>query len=111
MVMRIYLSAALTAFALSLLFCWILIPLLKKWRAGQNILSYVKEHKEKGGTPTMGGLAFLLATVLTAVIFLKEADMKTVFTLAVSLSFAVVGLLDDLLKLYHKENLGLKSWQ
>ena len=65
--MKIYLFAALTAFAFSLALCFLLIPLLKKWKAGQNILVFVKEHKGKSGTPTMGGLAFVVATVATAV--------------------------------------------
>ena len=49
----------------SLLLCAALIPLLKKLRAGQYILGYVEEHKEKTGTPTMGGLAFIAAAALT----------------------------------------------
>ena len=48
----------------SLLLCAALIPLLKKLRAGQYILGYVEEHKEKTGTPTMGGLAFIAAAAL-----------------------------------------------
>ena len=57
--MKNYLAAALVAFLLSLVFCLLLIPVLRKLKAGQNILSYVKEHKGKSGTPTMGGLAFV----------------------------------------------------
>lgn len=67
--MKTYLSVALTAFGISFLFCVILIPVLKKIGAGQNILSYVKEHQSKSGTPTMGGLAFVLAATLSALLF------------------------------------------
>lgn len=109
--MEKYFYVALCAFALSFLFCKILIPLLKRLRAGQNILSYVKEHKNKGGTPTMGGIAFILATVFSAAVFLQERSQTVVLTLAVGLAYMCVGLLDDFLKCRRKDNLGLRAWQ
>lgn len=109
--MKRYLLTALIAFAISLISTYFLIPILKKLKAGQNILVYVKEHKNKGGTPTMGGLAFVIATVVTGMIFLDGADKTSVLTLAIALSFALVGFLDDFLKCRHKENLGLRAWQ
>ncbi|MBQ8657680.1 MAG: phospho-N-acetylmuramoyl-pentapeptide-transferase [Clostridia bacterium] len=109
--MKTYLWAALAAFGLSFLLCALLIPLLRKVKAGQNILSYVKEHKEKSGTPTMGGLAFILAASIVSLAFAPEIDRFTVATLAIGLSYMLVGLIDDLLKKKHKENLGLKAYQ
>ncbi len=109
--MQTYLLAALVAFFISLFFCFILIPLLRRLKAGQNILVYVKEHKNKGGTPTMGGLAFITAAVLAAILFVRKADRTFVLTLAIGLAYMAVGLLDDFLKRKHKENLGLKAWQ
>lgn len=109
--MKVFLGSALVAFALSLLFCWVLIPLLRRLKAGQNILSYVKEHESKGGTPTMAGIAFISAAVLTATLFIRELDRDVLVCLAIGLSYMLVGLLDDLLKRKHKENLGLKAWQ
>lgn len=109
--MKSCLLALLTAFFLSLLFCKILIPLLRKWKAGQNILSYVKEHKSKSGTPTMGGLAFVLATVIVCAFLLEIKDTGVIFSIVVALAYMAVGLLDDGLKKRHKENLGLKAWQ
>ena len=88
-----------------------LIPLLRRLKAGQNILVYVKEHKNKGGTPTMGGLAFITAAVLAAILFVRKADRTFVLTLAIGLAYMAVGLLDDFLKRKHKENLGLRAWQ
>ena len=49
----------LCAFAASFVLLLIIKPLLKRLKAGQYILGYVKEHKSKNGTPTMGGLAFI----------------------------------------------------
>lgn len=109
--MKNYVLSAIVAFALSLLFCRILIPILKRIKAGQNILVYVKEHEGKSGTPTMGGIAFVLAAVLTTCLFVKTADRTTIITLAVGVSYMIVGILDDFLKRKHKENLGLRAWQ
>lgn len=109
--MKRYVLSAIVGFALSLLFCRVLIPILRRIKAGQNILVYVKEHKGKSGTPTMGGIAFVLAAVLTAILFLKTSDRTTILSLVIGLSYMIVGLLDDFLKWKHKENLGLRAWQ
>ncbi len=113
--MKVYISSTLVAFALSLLFCFILIPILRKLKAGQNILSYVKEHKGKSGTPTMGGIAFIAAAVLSTSIFLGKlspiVDKSVLICFAVGLAYMTVGLCDDFLKMRKKENLGLRAWQ
>ena len=109
--MKRYFFAALVAFAFSFVFCLILIPILRKLKAGQNILSYVKEHKNKGGTPTMGGIAFLLAALFSTTLFVGERDKTLIVCLVIGLAYMCVGLLDDFLKKKHKENLGLKAWQ
>ena len=98
----------LASFTLSFLFCAALIPLLKKLGAGQNILSYVKEHKTKGGTPTMGGLAFILAACIVAAVACGFSDRAFSVTLAVGLGYLLVGFLDDLLKKRRRDNLGLR---
>ncbi|MBR2442554.1 MAG: phospho-N-acetylmuramoyl-pentapeptide-transferase [Clostridia bacterium] len=108
---KVYISAALVAFGLSLLFCLAIIPVLRKLKAGQNILSYVKEHKNKSGTPTMGGIAFIAAAVFSAAIFSRGIDKSLLICFAVGLSYMSVGLLDDFLKMRRKENLGLRAWQ
>ena len=109
--MKLNLLAALTAFALSLVLTAFLIPVLRKMKAGQNILVYVEEHKSKGGTPTMGGLAFVLSTVLCSLLFMRRIERASVIALCVGLAYMCVGLLDDALKLRRKENLGLRAWQ
>ncbi len=101
----------IVSFAFSLAFCLLLIPVLRKWKAGQNILSYVKEHKKKGGTPTMGGIAFLTAALLAAVLFARKWDKTLLVCLAVGFAYMAVGLLDDFFKLKRKENLGLRARQ
>lgn len=108
---KTYMLSALTAFALSFLFCRILIPVLRKLKAGQNILVYVAEHKNKGGTPTMGGIAFIFAATLTSILFFPRLQKPFVLALAVGLAYMGVGVLDDFLKWRHKQNLGLRAWQ
>ena len=100
----------LTGFALSLPLCAIEIPLLKRAGAGQNILCYVKEHRDKGGTPTMGGLGFTLAAA-GASLLLFQGDGRLFPALAVGGGYLLVGLLDDLLKKRRKDNLGLRPYQ
>lgn len=112
---KIYLLSTLVAFVLSFVFCLVLIPILKRMKAGQNILVYVEEHKKKSGTPTMGGIAFIAAAVVAAAIFIgkvQNAPFRTpILCLVIGVSYMVIGLLDDFLKKRRKENLGLRAWQ
>ncbi len=101
----------LLSFLLSLVLCALEIPLLKKLGAGQNILHYVKEHRDKGGTPTMGGLAFLLAASVTALAFGGGTDKPLCVAVAVGLAYMLVGFLDDILKKRRGDNLGLRPYQ
>ena len=100
----------LAGFALSLPLCAAEIPLLRRAGAGQNILCYVKEHKAKGGTPTMGGLGFTLAAA-GAALLLARGDGRFFAALAVGGGYLLVGLLDDLLKKRRGDNLGLRPYQ
>jgi phospho-N-acetylmuramoyl-pentapeptide-transferase len=88
-----------------------LIPALRKWGAGQNILSYVEEHKNKSGTPTMGGVAFVFASIITTSIFVRKADRTDILCIVIPLAYTCVGLLDDYWKKKRKANLGLRAWQ
>ena len=97
--------------ALAALLCALLIPLLKRLRAGQYILGYVKEHKDKGGTPTMGGFAFITSVIAFAPAFYGVGDRTVNLTLVIVGGFMFVGFLDDFLKIYRKDNQGLKPYQ
>ena len=113
--MKLYLLSIFISFVLSFMLCLVLIPILRRLKAGQNILSYVKEHKTKNGTPTMGGLAFIAAAVVAAAIFIgymQPQGLRTpILCLAVGIAYMMIGLLDDYLKKRHHENLGLRAWQ
>ena len=109
--MKTFVAGMIAAFGGSLLLLLILLPLLRRLKAGQYILGYVKEHKDKGGTPTMGGLAFISAIIVAGLCFMGINDSKANFTFAITAGFTVVGFLDDFLKIYRKENEGLKPYQ
>ncbi len=59
----------------------------------------------------MGGLAFVPATVLATVLFMRNVDRTDVLCIVIGLAYMGVGFLDDFLKKKHKENLGLRAWQ
>ena len=81
----------LAAFALSLLLCGVLLPLLKKVKAGQEILQYVTEHSQKQGTPTMGGIAFIVAVTVASAIFCDWNNRPTAVAVAVFVAYGIVG--------------------
>lgn len=109
--MKTYFIIVLVAFAASALLTAVLLPLLKKLKAGQYVLSYVKEHKNKSGTPTMGGLAFIAAIIVVSLGFCGLHDKTVNLVLTVTAGFTFVGFLDDFLKIYRKDNGGLKPYQ
>ena len=103
--------AVLCGFIASVLLLMLILPLLKRLKAGQYILGYVKEHEKKSGTPTMGGLAFICAIIIVGFCMLGFGGGEANLTIAVTAAFMVVGFLDDFLKIFHKKNEGLKPYQ
>lgn len=101
----------LISFAISVILCPIIIPFLHKLKFGQFVREEGPEsHLKKAGTPTMGGLIFLLSVVITALIFLK-GNAEIVPVLFVTLGFGLIGFLDDYIKVVMKRSLGLRAWQ
>lgn len=96
---------------LSVVLGFVTIPILKKLKMGQTILSYVSEHKQKNGTPTMGGLFFTLSAILIYAVFCGFDFGVSTVTVAITLGFMCVGLIDDFLKIKNDRNLGLKPYQ
>ena len=94
----------------------ILVPILKKLHVGQTISVYVGEsHRKKAGTPTMGGIIFILPTVLImlALLFLGKVSYtdNLAIVLLVFCGFAIIGFLDDFLSLRKHNNEGLTEVQ
>ena len=94
----------------------IFVPLLKKLKVRQNISSYVGEtHKKKEGTPTMGGIIFIVPTILwTCYLIFSNSISYTSnlgIVLLVFLGYAGIGFLDDYLSIKRKGNEGLTVYQ
>lgn len=90
----------------------IIIPLLHKLKFGQNIREEgPKSHFKKAGTPTIGGLIFIFATIITMFIMVGNPTDEAMVALYAFVGFGFVGFLDDLLKIIKKKNEGLTSGQ
>lgn len=110
------LVAAVVAFVISAVIGKFLVPALRRWKAGQSI----KEdgptwHMSKQGTPTMGGLMFILATIIVVLVVngpaILSRDWTSVIVLVFALVFGAIGFLDDYAKIKKKENTGLTAGQ
>lgn len=86
------------------------ISVSKKLKASQTILHYVEAHIGKQGTPTMGGLIFII-TIMFSFCFFKNDYQLAVISISVMLAYGILGFLDDFIKIRFKQNLGLKPYQ
>ena len=101
----------LISFAVSVILGPIIIPFLRKLKMGQTErVDGVQSHLKKAGTPTMGGIIFLVATVVTSLFYVKDYP-KIVPILFLTLGFGIIGFLDDYLKVVLKRSDGLLPWQ
>ena len=110
--MKVYVFAFAAAFVLSLVLGYIALPLLRRLHISQTINSDgPATHSGKQGTPTMGGIGFLLSALLCAAGFsltLKSADRQLMlFCLLCTLGFALIGFADDYLKVVKRRSVGL----
>ena len=108
--MRYYLICFITCLLISAVVSPFIIKASKKFKASQTILHYVEAHKGKDGTPTMGGIIFILTMMFSFCFFTKNFQLATI-SLAVMLAYGILGFLDDFIKIKFKQNLGLKPYQ
>jgi phospho-N-acetylmuramoyl-pentapeptide-transferase len=103
------------ALVLTVLLMPLFIPLLKRMKFGQSIREEgPQSHMKKTGTPTMGGLVFLIAIIVTTLVVALITDLLTseiMILLLVLFGFGLIGFLDDFIKVVLKRNLGLTSLQ
>lgn len=109
-----WISPAVT-FGLGVLLAPLVIPLLRRLKFGQSIRAEGPEaHQKKAGTPTMGGVIFLTAVVLASVPLAGRAEAGSpdlFFLLFATLSYGIVGFMDDYIKVVMRRNLGLTARQ
>ena len=107
----------ITAFVLAFLFSSAFgkyyVPWLVKEKAGQQIKTEVDWHQQKAGTPTMGGVMFILGAILVCLTVgfdgMLHGRFEHIFVLLFACVFGIIGMLDDWEKLKKKENTGLSS--
>lgn len=110
------LFALMIGFIIATIFGLVLIPILRKIKVGQRISIYVGEnHQKKSGTPTMGGIIFIVATLLATLVllFLGKISYSTnlLIVLFTMISYALIGFLDDFLKIKKQQSEGLTEIQ
>jgi len=118
--MILYIAAALVSFALTAIISHFLIPVLASRKMGQKILEIgPRWHKSKEGTPTMGGLAFLITaavlgiavSVYLGIKFGMQTAAPFIMTIALGLASGLIGIIDDSAKLRKAQNEGLTAPQ
>lgn len=116
--MLIYFTiSVLLSFLTTVLLSKKFIPVLISKKMNQPIYEIgPRWHKSKSGTPTMGGIFFITAILITVAILSffaidKEALLPVWITLIMATLFAAVGFIDDHAKLIKKQNEGLKAYQ
>ena len=108
--MRILLPALLS-FVIAVLIGPKVIDILRKLKAGQTEREEgLESHQKKTGTPTMGGVIFLLPVVVIG-IFYGASHKEVIPVLILTIGFGIIGFIDDYIKVVRKHNLGLRAWQ
>ena len=101
----------LLSFIFALVIGFILIPKLKKFKANQTLSIYLEErHESKKGTPTLGGLIFIISSLITLIImaiFKKvEFTYNLLIVLVTFILYGLIGFLDDYLIIKKHSNKG-----
>lgn len=105
------LIAGLVAFLLSIALGPVVLPILRKLKAGQTVRDDGPEaHLKKTGTPTMGAFIYLISAMAVLCFFVKKVD-GVLCLMLLTLGFGIIGFIDDYIKVVLKRSLGLKAWQ
>ena len=107
--------AMMIGFIIAVVFGLIAIPLLKRIAKQKVSLYLEKKHREKDGTPTMGGIIFIIPTIITVLILLFmnkiEFSNNLLIVIFVFIAYALLGFIDDFLIIKRKNNIGLTEFQ
>lgn len=100
------------SFIVSVAFGVIIIPILRRFKASQTLSVYLRSaHKNKVGTPTMGGLIFIIPPLLIIIFMFLFGKLDFNYNLCIVLftfiSYALIGFIDDFLIIIRKNNNGL----
>ena len=111
-----YILSFIVAFGVGAIAGLILVPLLRKLKAGQMIREDGPTwHMSKQGTPSMGGLMFILGIAIAILVaggkLLAAGSSAHLVVFLFALVFGIIGFIDDFQKLRHKANEGLTAGQ
>ena len=109
-----YVIVVLLSFVVSAVVGKFLVPALRRWKAGQSIKTDGPTwHMSKQGTPTMGGIMFIvgIAVAVLLALVMGGGDGAGLLVFAFALVFGIIGFVDDYAKLKKKENTGLTASQ
>ena len=98
-------------FLFTLIISPFIISMIKREKVKQVILNYVEAHSAKSGTPTMGGIIFLISISVVSLICFQGESLLAKFSVLIFLAYGLVGFLDDFIKFKFKRNLGLRAYQ
>ena len=106
--------AAVSAFLISAAVGRFLVPALRALKAGQSIKEIGPNwHMNKQGTPTMGGIMFIVAALAAVLIFtwkdMAAGDFSALFVVIFAMVYGLIGFIDDFAKIRKKENTGLTA--
>jgi phospho-N-acetylmuramoyl-pentapeptide-transferase len=105
-------GGTVTALLISILLGPLVINLLKRFQFEQHVrVDGPKSHYKKTGTPTMGGLLIIMSLVISTLLWADLSNRYIWVVLFVTISFGVVGFLDDFIKIKSKSSDGLSSKQ
>ena len=101
-------------FVLSIIISLFTIPLLRKFKIGQSVSKLINErHLLKDGTPTMGGLIFIITTlIIMGLLYFRgsiEITSNLIIVILVFLSYGLLGFVDDYLKIRMHNNKGIPT--
>lgn len=102
---------AMLSFAITAILGSFFIPILVRWKFGQTVRSDgPKRHLEKMGTPTMGGVIFLIAIAITT-FFMADKSSIIIVSIISMIGFGLIGFVDDFIKVAKNRSLGLRANQ
>lgn len=109
---RLVLAAGL-ALIITLVLSPFLIPVLRVLKFGQNVRDDgPKRHLKKAGTPTMGGIIFLVGIIVSALLTAEQpTSLEMVTLVGITLGFGLIGFVDDFIKVVMHRSLGLRAYQ
>lgn len=103
--------AVIMSFIIAMIFGPVILPILQNLKVGQSIREEgPKTHFKKAGTPTMGGVIIIVATIVTSLTS-GRLNGDLFILLIATIGFGLIGFIDDFIKVVLKRNLGLRAYQ